>query len=341
MKLKHFYFISFSILLLISGCFKKEDPIILPGGTSSITSIFIGTEYEKDMYFDISTNTFQEKQSGDWDIRFETTDAGYGIFLNNGNLIKARKIGVYGLTEILASDSNYYKTTKELRDAPEGKPDQSAIGDWRKYKSAAPDYLPGIYVIELSYESGANKYKKLQVLNVNDTAFFVRITNLAETSGDTLLIPKDKTRNFTYYSFKNTGNIVSNIEPDKNGWDLVFTRYNHFFYGILPGGDAFPYRVSGVLSNSNKVRIARDSLSNFDQINAASIPNYEFSNNWNVIGYDWKSHAFGAAGNYTVNSKITYIIIDTDANYYKLRFLDFYNNKGEKGYPKLEFTQIK
>ncbi len=341
MKLKHSSFISIFISVLLSSCFKKEDPITLPIGTSTISSVFIGTDYEKDMYFDISTNTFQDKQSADWDIRFETTDAGYGIFLNNGNLIKARKIGVYGLTEKLASDSNYYKTNKELRDAPEGKADQTAIGDWRTYKSAAPDYLPGIYVIELSYENGVNKYKKLQILNVDDTAFFVRITNYAETSGDTLIIPKDKTRNFTYYSFKNGGRIVSNEEPDKNGWDLVFTRYNHFFYGILPGNEPFPYRVSGVLSNPNKVSVARDSLDNFDKITGASIPDYTFSSDWNVIGYDWKSHAFGAAGNYTVNSHITYIIKDTDGDYYKLRFLDFYNNKGEKGYPKFEFSRIK
>ena len=339
--MKQGLFIFGLLTLFLSACFKKEDPIILPAGSSTISTVFIGTEYEKDMYFDISTNTFQEKQSADWDIRFETTDAGYGVFLNNGNLIKARKIGVYGLTEKLASDSNYYKTTKELRDAPEGKADQSAIGDWRNYKSAAPDFLPGIFVIELSYESGSNKYKKLQLLNVDDTAFFVRITNFSETSGDTLVIHKDKTRNFTYYSFKNGGRIVDQVEPDKNGWDLVFTRYNHFFYGILPNNEPFPYRVSGVLSNPNKVTIARDSLDNFEKITGASIPNYDFSNNWNVIGYDWKSHAFGAAGNYTVNSHITYIIKDTDDNYYKLRFLDFYNNKGEKGYPKFEFTQIK
>ena len=150
-------------------------------------------------------------------------------------------------------------------------------------------------MIELSYETGVRKYKKLQVLNVNDTAFFVRITNYSETSGDTLVIPKDKTRNFTYYSFKNTGSIIENIEPDKNGWDLVFTRYNHFFYDILPGNEPFPYRVSGVLSNSNKVMVARDSSNNFDKITGASIPNYLFSADWNAIGYDWKSHAFGAA----------------------------------------------
>ena len=79
----------------------------------------------------------------------------------------------------------------------------------------------------------------------------------------------------------------------------------------------------------------------FDKITAASIPNYLFSADWNAIGYDWKSHAFGAAGNYTVNSNITYIVKDTDGNYYKLRFLDFYNNKGDKGYPKFEFSRIK
>jgi hypothetical protein len=42
-----------------------------------------------------------------------------------------------------------------------------------------------------------------------------------------------------------------------------------------------------------------------------------------------------------VNAKITFIIQDTDGQIYKLRFLDFYNAKAEKGYPKFEFLRIR
>lgn len=328
-------------VLLLSACFKKEDAIVLPTGSSEITTVFLGTDYEKDMYFDIGTNSFQEKPSADWDIRFQTEPGAFGVFLNTGNNIIARKILVSKLTEFNANDTNYFRSVKELVDAPDGKMESSAIGDWRIYKSDPPDRIPGIYVIELSYASGTDRFKRLQLLDYNDTAYFVRITNLYQVSTDTLIIPKDKSRNYTYYSFKNGGRIVDNAEPDKSSWDLVFTRYKHIFYGILPGNEPFPYRVAGVLSSPNKVVIARDSSDRFNDITAASIPDYTFSDNLNVIGYDWKSHAFGAAGNYTVNSKLTYIIRDTDGDYYKLRFLDFYNAKGEKGYPKFEFVRIK
>lgn len=335
------------IVLLLSGCFKKEDAIILPAGNSEIRTIWLGKDYEKEMYFEISSNSFQEKQSADWDIRFESGSDEHGVFLNNGNLIIAKKIEVYDLKETRSKDTFYFKEFKELVDAPNGKADKAAMADWKSYTSLGPDPSPGIYVIELSYLSGIDKYKRVQILSVNDSAYRVIFSNLEDkdgkpvTVGDTVVIPKDKSRNYTYYSFKNGGHIVANAEPDKNTWDLVFTRYKHIFYGILPGNEPFPYRVTGVLSSPNNVIIARDSMDNFNQINASSIAQFTFSDDLNVIGYDWKSHAFGAAGNYTVNSKITYIIMDTKGDYYKLRFLDFYDTKGEKGYPKFEFVQIK
>lgn len=333
-----FYFL---VALFFSSCFKKEDPLILPTGNTEITTVFLGKNYEKELYFDLGTNTYQEKMASEWDIRFETTANGFGVFLNNGNNIIARKINISNLDESKASDTVYIKSCKELVDAPEGYVSGSAIGDWRNYKSLPPLSNPGIYVIELSYMSGLEKYKRLQILNYDDSAFYIRITSLGQINGDTLVIPKDKNRNYTYYSFKNGGNIVSNPEPDKHTWDIVFTRYKHIFYGILPGNEPFPYRVTGVLSSRNKVEVARDSTTGFENIDAGSIRQYTFSKDQNAIGYDWKSHAFGAAGNYTVNSKITYIIKDTDGNYFKLHFLDFYDANGDKGYPKFEFVRIK
>lgn len=347
MILKYTIHIFIFCLFALSSCFKKEDAVILPIGNSEVTTIFLGTDYEKEMYFDIGTNTFQERQSVDWDIRFESSPNGYGVFINNGNLISARKIELHYLTEKKSADTNYFLNQKELVDAPDGKAINSAIGDWRTYRSLGSDKTPGIYVIQLNYGIGAKRFKRMQIVGSNDTSYTVVFSDIMNDNGDTItvgdttIIKKDNTRNFTYYTFKNGGRIVKNAEPDKNTWDLVFTRYKHIFYGILPGNQPFPYRVSGVLSSPNKVVIARDSLTNFNDITHTAINNYNFSDNSNIIGYDWKSHAFGAAGNYTVNSHITYIIKDTEGHFYKLRFLDFYDSKGEKGYPKFEFVRIK
>ena len=43
---------------------------------------------------------------------------------------------------------------------------------------------------------------------------------------------------------------------------------------------------------------------------------------------------------YSVNPKMNYILKVADGFYYKLHFLDFYNDQGIKGYPKFEFQKL-
>lgn len=337
------------ILLGFSSCFKKEDPIQLPIGTSEITTLYLGNEYENEMYFDLSTGAYMQKQRIEWDMRFETTDTGWGIFVNTGANIKVRRLDLYHLNEPKNFDTSEFMQLPVLQEAPDGRPEHSAFSDWRKYKSGnGASTIHGIYIVELSHTTGQKRLKRFQIESVDDTAFTCVITDLYDASGNALLfnnnktiIRKNKNQNYTYLSFKNYTHIVQNQEPDKDKWDFVFSRYTHLFPGILPNGALFPYNVTGVLSSRNNVAIARDSVTNFGDINGMMINNYTYSTDANVIGFDWKSHSFSAAGTYTVNSKLTYIIRDTDGAYYKLRFLDFYNAKGEKGYPKFEYERIK
>jgi hypothetical protein len=58
-----------------------------------------------------------------------------------------------------------------------------------------------------------------------------------------------------------------------------------------------------------------------------------------MVGYNWKEYDL-SAGEYTVFSNINYIIQDKNDKYYKLHFIDFYNNLGEKGYPKFEIQEL-
>lgn len=339
------------VLFLLSSCFKKEDPITLPIGNTEITTLFLGDNYENDMYFDLGTNTYQQKQRADWDLRFETGDKDWGVFINTGNDIKVRKLGVYNLDEKSTFDTTkILQTLPILYDAPDGNPENSAFKDWREYKvkPGTATQKDGIYLLELNHGIGHHRFKRLQIQSVSDSDFVCIITDLYNASGDSILgnnvktvIKKNKNQNYTYLSFKGYTHIVMNQEPDKSSWDFVFTRYIHFFPNILPNGDLFPYPVTGVMSNRNKVKVAKDSTRNFNDISGDDVYAYTFTTNANAIGYDWKSHAFGPGGPYTVDSKITFIICDTEGNYYKLRFLDFNNSKGEKGYPKFEYVRIK
>ena len=58
-----------------------------------------------------------------------------------------------------------------------------------------------------------------------------------------------------------------------------------------------------------------------------------------MIGYDWKYYNLDAAL-YTIEPGLAYVIRDRDGFYYKLRFIDFYSEAGEKGYPKFEYVRL-
>jgi hypothetical protein len=57
------------------------------------------------------------------------------------------------------------------------------------------------------------------------------------------------------------------------------------------------------------------------------------------IGYDWKIWNM-SANKYTMANKI-YIIKDVRDNYFKLKFVDFYDDNGKKGYPKMAWELLK
>lgn len=339
MKIKN-YILYFLLLGFLNSCFKKEEAIILPRGASTLTSIFLGETYEKELYFDFGSNSFQERQLVDWDIRFESSKDGYGVFLNNGNEIFVRKTN---LTDLLDLNNNIYDiidNKPKLYDLPNGKALNSAFGDWRTYKfNNGSGIKDGIYLIELSYKTGLDKYYAMQIIGYTDSSYYIRVNKMGDYSNTFQEIKKNTKQNFTYYSFKGTvPQIVNNAEPEKESWDIEFTKYKHIFYNITK--EPFPYLVTGAISNRNNVLVAKDTVAYYYDINWEYCKNKVFSDNSDAIGYDWKS--FDRSGNltYTVNSHYNYIVKTTEGHYYKLRFLDFYNENREKGYPKFEFERI-
>ena len=74
-------------------------------------------------------------------------------------------------------------------------------------------------------------------------------------------------------------------------------------------------------------------------LNSDDITSLEFTTRSDVIGYDWKYYNFDDAV-YTIVPEMNYVIRDRDGFYYKLRFVDFYNDQGVKGYPKFEFARL-
>ncbi len=122
------------------------------------------------------------------------------------------------------------------------------------------------------------------------------------------------------------------VEPPKSTWDLEFTSYTHIFYSPTQ-----PYLVTGCLLNRYNTQAVKDSVKVFSEITFSDVSGYTLSDNINTIGYEWKTFN---SGTYTTNPDLNYIIRSQEGFYYKLHFIDFYNQNGLKGNPKWEYQQL-
>ena len=152
-------------------------------------------------------------------------------------------------------------------------------------------------------------------------------------------IQTNNSYNYCYYNF-GIEKEVQNEPLNRDNWDLMITTYKQVVKEETLG-QTMPYILRGVLTNPNKVKVVE--LNNkipFDQIDLTYAKALVFSNYLNEIGYDWKTWSL-SANKYAINQNKVFIILDAKGNYFKMRFVDFYNDLGEKGYPKIAWELLK
>jgi len=317
---------AFSILLIacaFCSCEKEEMPIPAhDAGNIVASSVKMEANYLNQLFFDLETNTIvQQNFKTDWDLGFESNATGNRVVLNSSKLMFA---AVTNQTDFLLVTDTVGLIFRW--DVPSGNLDNTAIGD--------SDSTKNVVVIDRGYnELGAHLgFKKILFINVTNTAYEVKFANLDGSDEVIRQVVKDNAYNFTFLSLDN--NIV-NIQPEKENWDLAFTQYTHIFVGNPPT----PYLVTGVLTNRNNVEVATVFDKEFTSITLADVDDYSFLKTINQIGYDWKEYSFNTS-NYTVFTDKNYIIKSTEGKYFKLHFIDFYDDLGVKGTPTFEFQEL-
>lgn len=314
-----------ALLPIVSACFKKELPVPkpvsaqVPGATTS--QVVIGSDYANQIYYDLETNTIIRQNNREvWDLAFEAGDNGFHVLLNESRVMAAAISPETDITA-LTSDAGLTYTW----DYHTGNLDSTAIGDWQS--------LGKVYAIDLGTSLlGVNMgKKKLKIVSVSATEYEIQFADLNSSSIKTYTVPKSSTAGFTYLSMTGNGSILD-VEPDKGTWDLLFTNYCHVF-------DAHtPYSVVGVLSNRYGVKVQEVSIP-FADLKYSDILDANFENRINVIGYDWKVYDFDT-GIYTVKSNRTFIVKTVNGRYFKMRFIDFYDDNGVKGAPKFDLQEL-
>lgn len=329
----YIYFICLLNVFLVS-CEKQDQAVILPPpGPAVVADIEMGANYENDVFFDLDSGRVFSRKNADWELSFESGKWGTRVRLNGGFLVKAAQTGStdWGMN----FDPKKYIFSS---DASNGNRDSTAVGSWAD--SIGP--WPGprsknlVYLIDRGGQRSGERYKKLKLIFVNDDTYKIRYANLDGTADTTLLFKKMYNVNQVYFTFESGGMMVPGYEPDSRVWDLVFTSYAQIYHEYNP---PLSYVVRGVLLNSKGVIAIADSLNTFEKIDISYATSLKLSDAADAIGFGWKTYD-GTTGRYAVRSHITYIIKNRWGHYFKLRFLDFYNGMGQRGFPKFEFQRL-
>lgn len=328
-------------LALFSGCEKKEKlypPPVWPAGTQTQT-FGMGENYENQIWFEFSTQKTEFNRHDVWDIAFAAGES-HQIYVNGG------KNAFFGVAKFPGSDFNSFqvidiKNTKWEFDNPDGGTDSLVFTNWCNYngngKFSGKDIL---YVIDLGDDTlGIKRYVKLKVLGREGGNYHIQWSNLQDTIpvNDVYLTTNEK-YNLIYYNFA-LKKEVYNEPMEKLNWDIVFTTYKK----SLPEGNGtyIPYVLRGVLSNSPKVKVAEvTGIFSYEDIKLSHAQSALFSDAADEIGYDWKIWNL-SANKYTVDQKKVFIIQDTKGDLYKMKFVDFYDDMGRKGFPKMAWELLK
>ena len=315
----------FYLFILFISCEKNEIPVAKHTmGEILVQQINMSSDYSKQIFYSTSENIIVSSNTKDtWDLAFRSSENSSEIIINSSTFSQICELEDHPFEDMISTTNLLWKW-----DNPQGIYTETALGIPKKTTT---------FVLDRGYniDGTSRGYKKIKIDSINNNSYIITYANLDNSETQNVSITKDSLFNYKYFSF--TSNNIVNIEPKKNSWDLAFTQYTHLF---INDTETPAYLVTGVLTNYlNNVMIAKDTINAFDSITIEMIESYVFSQHQDAIGYNWKYYSFESQS-YTVLSDINYIIKDISGRYFKMHFIDFYNDVGEKGYPKFEIQEL-
>jgi hypothetical protein len=333
MKLRVFYLLILS--LSFHSCFKKDSEVPRhPRGNVKTDTIEMTENYKYQVYFDLASESMVSMNyRNESDLGFECSSDGWHIILNTGDFMKVADLGIVPFNQAYDTSHRVWKFDKS-----DGNPDSIAIGQW--YSIVHSDTVSNnhIYIINRGLDENGNSLGFIQAVfdSLKNSTYYFRFAPLAGGTVTSASLIKDPSVHYLFFTFSNGGEI-KRLEPGMNSYDLLFTQYSTLLF--TSEGAAYPYLVTGVLSNRGKVSVAVDSVNSFADITLEMANTMAFSTALDAIGYDWKVFNFTAEV-YTVRTGLNYVLKDKEGIYYKLRFIGFNNASGKKGYPVFEYQGL-
>ena len=319
-----------AMVFSLTGCFEKEELI----ARTEINEIRIPYSlYEFQTYYRLEDETIVSHNGfEEWDLGFESSADGFAIILNSSRYMHA---GNSGSTDFEAVNSNSADTM--IFDDSSGDLQKTALADWVDASDPLNPLFHGtVFIIDRGVNESGESLGTVKVVieKLELDTYYIRFANLDGSNDHSCQIEKDHTVNFTLFSFDDGGRTAT-VQPPSSDWDLCFTKYSTIIednYGVPT-----PYIVRGVFINSPAgVMAAVDTVNIYYDIDMSIAGEYTLSSRQDIIGYEWKEYRDES---YTLIDKICYVIRDSKGGYYKIRFTDYFNEAGQRGYP--AFEQIK
>ncbi len=326
------------LIIVFASCEKEDDAVVLPPPGSMQTMVAnMGIYYDNQVYVDFETGNQKVVPYRAYDLAFEASPSGYRIYLNTG---KYMFVANSGNTDMATADSTglpWGTETDNLYDDSTAFTNLAAVG----MQSANQ-----VYIIDRGRTEhfGSARWRKMQVLWVTPTEYRIRFSLYNNTQVTEFTIPKNDNYSLMYFSFENGGQMAD-VAPVKNNWDMVFTKYTHIYLNEPVTSPYRYYIVCGAILNKwsdNENAIAKKdstpAYKPFMDITAADLGTFGFNKNAAQIGFEWKNYDFNLG--YTIMPNQYYMLKDPSGYYYKIRFIDFYDDQGNKGAASFEYQRL-
>lgn len=310
---------------LLASCIKDELPVPRAdrGGARDV-QVCVGPDYGDQVWYDIGTNTIAARNSRmDWCLAFAGAADGWDIRLNGARFMHAKATGQTDIT--LPTDTTGYGPHWRV-DHNEGAVDSTAIGDWRNSDE--------VYVIDLGVNAfGASLgFRKLKVFSYDAASYVIQTAMLNGTNVQQYTVQKDPTRKYVHFSLRSGQQV--DIAPPDGSYDLVFTQYTYQFYDPY-----MAYMVTGAVNGFSGLRVAELTTDDFLSVTLDDTLAHPFSTAEDAIGYDWKEYSFETSS-YVIYPEKVFIVQDREGFFFKLHFIDFYNENGQRGCPRFEVVEL-
>lgn len=324
-----------ALSVIMTGCLKEEAPVTLePRNPNSTYKQFNCTpESNIVTFFDLNTGNSYTANNNTWHLALDARNEGNSIRTNltesSSKLYNTRKKDFY------LDYSNSMIESNLTMDSSNSMFARNAVS-----LNGFAESNVFIYHQEPNI-AGSNELKiQFQLLSANSTSYYLQYKDLLDTACaiHILRIIKNSNFNFMYLSFKNGGNLVK-VEPKKDKWDLMFTQYREMVkYEV--DLKLYPYQVMGVLINPYRTHIYKlTKTKEYAVINSDDCKLAVWTNTSNEVGYNWKEYSINNSL-YTVDKSKNWLLKDQNEEYFKFRFINYYNTNGESGYPTLEFGKF-